>query len=80
MLEGVDFAVSYAPVAVILSLLIIIAIASVEGLILFLFDISNEFNNTILTNPAERFYLILPYRYLDWYQRKQPKHPLASSN
>ena len=50
MLEGFDFTVSYTPVAGILPLYITIAIASVEGLIIFVLDISNAFKNTILTN------------------------------
>ena len=52
MLEGVNFIVSYAPVAGIRSLHIIIAIAYAEGLILFVLDISNAFQNTILPNPT----------------------------
>ena len=46
MLERVGFTVSYAPVAGIRSLRIIIAIESTEGLILFVLDISNNFQNT----------------------------------
>ena len=51
-LEGVDFTVSYTPVAGIHSLCIIIEIDSAEVLILFLLDISNTFQNTILPNPT----------------------------
>ena len=80
MLEGVDYAVSYALLDVVYSLCIIISIASAEGLIIFFLDISNSFKNTILPNPEEIVYLILPYLYLDWYKRKWPKHPLASIN
>ena len=46
VLEGVDFSVSYAPVAGIFSLHIIISIASAEGLILFVLDISNAFQKS----------------------------------
>ena len=52
MLEGVDFTVSYAPVSGIRSLHIIIEIAYVEGLVLFVLDISNAFQNIILPNRA----------------------------
>ena len=41
MLEGVDFTVSYSPVAGIRSLCIITEIASAEGLVLFVLDVSN---------------------------------------
>ena len=80
MLEVVDFTVSYAPVAVILSLHIIIAISYAEGLIISVLDISNAFQNIILPDPVERVYLILTYIHLDWYKIKWPKHPLASIN
>ena len=73
ILEGVEFTVSYAPVAGILSLHIITAIAFAEGLVIFVLDISNNFHNTILPNPAETFYLSLPYIYMDLYKIKRPK-------
>ena len=79
MIEGVWFAVSYAPVSGISYLCIIIAIASAEGISIFVLDISNTFQNTILPNPVEIVYLRSPYIYLDWYKRR-PKHPLASRN
>ena len=80
IIEVVGFTVSYAPVSGIKSLCIIIAVASIEFLILFILDISNAFQNIIFTNPVEKLYLSLPYLYLDWYKIKWPKHPLASSN
>ena len=52
MIEGAGFTVSYALVAGIRSLCIIIAIASAEVLIIFVLDISNDFHNTILPRPA----------------------------
>ena len=61
MIEGVEFTVSYEPVAGIRSLCIITAIASAEGLILFVLDISNAFQNTSLPNPAEIVYFSSPY-------------------
>ena len=52
VLEGVDFTLSYSPVDGISSLHILIAIASEEGLVIFVLEISDAFHNTILTNPA----------------------------
>ena len=52
MIKVVEFTVSYVPVAGIRSLHTIIAIAYAEGLILFVLDISNAFQNTILPNPT----------------------------
>ena len=80
MLEGVEFTVSYAPVAGIRSLSIILSISSSECLILFELNISNAFQKTILPNPVERVYLILPYIYLYWYKIKRQKYTLASSS
>ena len=68
--EGVDLTVSYAPVDVILSFCIILAITSEEGLIIFVLDISYDFKNNILPNPEERVYLSLPDIYLDLYKIK----------
>ena len=78
MIEGLEFNVSYVPVAGIISLCIIIAIESVSGLIIFVLDISNDFQNTILPNLEEIVYISLPHIYLEWFKRKWPKHPLAS--
>ena len=75
ILEGVDFNVSYAPVAGIFSLCITTAIASEEGLIIFVLDISNTFQNNIPPNPAKIVYQSLPHIYLEWSKIKLPKHP-----
>ena len=80
ILWGVELTVSYAHVAGILSLYIIIAISFAECLIIFVLDISNAFQNTISPNSTEIVYLSLPYIYLYSYKRKFPKHPWALSN
>ena len=64
ILEGVYFTVSYAPLDGISSLHIIIEISSSEVLIIFVLDVSNDFQNTILPNPEEIIYLSLPHLYL----------------
>ena len=64
MIEGVELTVLYAPVAVICPLHTITSISSAEGLNIFVLDISNDFQNTILPNPEEIFYLSLPCIYL----------------
>ena len=60
IIEGADFIVSYAPVSGVISLCIIISIASKERLIISILDIYNAFQNNILPNPEERVYLSLP--------------------
>ena len=59
IIEGVNFSVSYSPVAGICSLCIIIETESAEGQNIFVLEISNAFHNTILHNPEEIAYLIL---------------------
>ena len=80
MLEEVYFTVLYAPVTGIKYLRTIISIASTEGIIIFILHISNEFRNTILSNPEEIVYFSLPHLYLEWFKRKWTKHPLLSHN
>ena len=80
ILEGVDFTVSYAPVAGIKYIIIFITIASTEGMIMFLLGISNSFQNTILPNLKEIFHIILSHIYLYWFKREWQKHQLASHN
>ena len=80
MLEGFDFNVSYAPVSGIRYLRIIITISYAEGLIICILDISNAFQNTIITNPEEIVYLILTHLYLEYFKIKWPKHPFSSRN
>ena len=79
MLEGIDFTVSYAPVANIQSIRVIIAIAAAEGMTIHILDISNAFQSTVIAYPKERHYISLPAQYLQWFRRKWPTHPLASS-
>ena len=52
IIEGVGFTFSYALVADICSLHIIVEILSAEGLIIFVLDISNAFHNSVLPNPT----------------------------
>ena len=80
MIEGVDFTVSYAPVAGIHYLCIFISIASSEGLNIFVLEIFNTFQNDILPNTAKIAYLSSLHLYLEWIKIKRPKHPLDSRN
>ena len=80
IIEGVDFTVSYTQVTGIISLHIIIGIASEEGLIIFTLYIYNALQNTILLNTKEIFYLSFTYPYLEWFKMKFTNHPLESIN
>ena len=80
MLEGVDFTVSYTPVAVTISIHNLIVIASAESLTIFVLDISKSFKSNILPSPKERVYLSLPHIYLKLFQRKCKKQHLSLIN
>jgi len=75
MVKGLDFKESYAAIAVIDSCRIILAIASRYGLIIFVIDIKNAFQTTLLS-PHERIYLHLPPYYLKWFKETYPNHHL----
>ena len=75
MVKGLDFKESYAAIAVIDSCRIILAIASRYGLIIFVIDIKNAFQTTLLS-PHERVYLHLPPYYLKWFKETYPTHHL----
>ena len=75
MLEGFDLTVSYTPVSGIVSLCTIVTISYVEGLIIFILEVSNALQNTIYPNPEKRVYLSLTHLYLKIFERKRIKHP-----
>ena len=64
MIEGIDLKFSCAPVEGIKYLRNIIKIESSEGVIIFILDIFNAFQNSILTELKERFNPSLPHIYL----------------
>ena len=80
ILEGVEFKVSYAPVSSMKYLQTIISISSTDGMIFLILDISNVFQNNILTNLEGKAYPILPHLCLEWFKRKWTKYPLAPHN
>ena len=47
---------------------------------ILILDISNTFQDNILSYLEESIYLSLPHLYLEWFKRKWPKHALASLN
>jgi hypothetical protein len=57
MKEGVDFVNSYSPVGS-NSIRLIVALAASEGLQLFVLDISNAFQNSIIFDPMECIYYL----------------------
>ena len=75
MIKGLDYKESYAAIAVIDSCRIVIAIASRYGLTIYVIDIKNAFQTTLL-HPSERIYLHLPPYYLRWFKETYPNHPL----
>ena len=64
MIKGFDITVSYETVSGIVSLFIINEIQSTEGLIIFILDIFNAFQNTIWICTEEMDFLSLLHLYL----------------
>jgi hypothetical protein len=61
MLEGVDFLLSYAPTADITAIRVLIALTSAnKHMVLYTIDITNAYQNNVISDPAKRHYLSLP--------------------
>ena len=75
MIKGLDNAESYAAFTVIDSLCIGFAIAGQLNLHLYVIDIKNAFQTTLL-DPSERLYLYLPPFYLEWFKNTYPHHSI----
>ena len=73
MFEGVEFTASYTPVEIIKPLHMIISFLSAEKLIIFILEIYNSLQSTILTNTKERVYLSLPHIYLERFKNQSIK-------
>jgi hypothetical protein len=65
MQEGIDIATSYSPVGSIDSIWLLVALAASNNLELFVLDISNVFQNSILFDNMEHIYITLPAFCLD---------------
>lgn len=65
MQEGIDIATSYSPVGSIDSIWLLVALAASNNLELFVLDISNVFQNSILFDTMEHIYITLPAFCLD---------------
>ena len=66
MKEGIDYIYSYSPTASIDTIRIVIAISSSIGNILFILDIKNAFQTTLIPS-SEQVYVSCPPFYLHWY-------------
>ena len=75
-LEGIDFEVSFAPVADADSLRFMIALATSEGMIFIFIDASNAFQTNIISNPAKRHYISIPTMYMEWIKERWHNHPI----
>lgn len=63
MVERIDFANLYAPIANKDSLRLVIALAAQDCLDLIFFDVSNTFQNNVISDPTKRHYLSIPPLY-----------------
>jgi hypothetical protein len=70
MRQGLDYKYSYSPTASIDTIRIQIAVSASNGNILFVLDIKNAFQTTILEDLEQVFITCPPY-YLEWHFRQQ---------
>ena len=75
-LEGIDFEVSFAPVADADSLRFMITIATSEGMIFIFIDASNAFQTNIISDPKKRHYISIPTMYMEWIKERWHNHPI----
>ena len=76
MIEGIDFDISFAPVADSSSIRILCSLATLEQMYLIVLDISNAFQSTHITDPSQRHHMSLPAFYLEWFRLRWPNHPI----
>ena len=68
MAEGIDLVNSYTPTADADSLRLVIALVVTYCLDLTLYDVSNDFQTNIISDPAKRHYLSIPPLYQKWFK------------
>lgn len=78
MIEGLDFFISYAPIANIIAIHTIIDIEAMQYKRLYTLDIVNAYQSNYIDNPSNRHYMRLPYLYQQWFRRKWPQNPTNS--
>ncbi len=58
----------------------LLALSASLCLTLYVLDISNAFQNSVIFDPAEQVYLTLPPFYLEWFHRQWPDYKLPSQD
>jgi hypothetical protein len=76
--EGTEFSTSYSPVGSVDNIWLSVALAAPQGLQLFVLDVSNAFQKSIIFDPMEQVYITLPSFYLDCFTAKWPDFRLPS--
>ena len=79
MIQGQDFAVSYAPTVDVYLFRLLIAIVASDEMIAVVIDASNAFQTNIISDPNKRIYITLPTMHIEWIRARFPNHPLANA-
>ena len=70
MIEGIHFHLSYSPTSYITAIHVILSITeSSSKMNLYTIDITNSFQNNIITDVTKCHHLSLPVLYLKWYNK-----------
>ena len=77
-IKGLDYKESYAPIGGIDSIRIVIALGADLCLLIFIIDVGNAFQNT-LVHRNERIFLHLPPYYIEWFKQYYPNYRLPST-
>lgn len=72
MQQGVDFDYSYSPTVSAPCIRVFLAICSSRGLVIFVLDVVNCFQNT-MSPEEERRYVTLPPFYMEWFEENYPE-------
>ena len=72
--QGIDFEVSFAPVADAMSIRTMICTAAHFNMTGSVIDISNAFQTNVVEDFSQRRYVSLPPYYMNWLQHRWPDH------
>jgi hypothetical protein len=75
MIESVNFDHSYAPVAMMDSIRVVLALGAAQGKQVFILDIKNAFHNTIKFDPMKCTYNAIPPFFAEYLRLQWNTHP-----
>jgi hypothetical protein len=75
MIEGIHYDQSFAPVAMIDTIRIVLSIGSAQGKQAYISDIRNAFQNTIESDPSKCTYSTLPHFFMEYLRLRWATYP-----